>query len=278
MNNYRPTRPQHRARSHDDAHTAEEAHDPADLQANPLVHRGEAKLVTTQEGLVQLIERLRAAGSFAYDSEFIGELTYLPKLCLIQVATTQEISLIDPMARGIDITPFWELVADASVEKITHAGQQDLEPVIRHLDRPGQNVFDTQISAGFVGMAYPVSLSKLVKEITGARLGKGLTFTHWDQRPLSNQQLKYAANDVRYLPAIRAELGRRLENSATSRGRRRSAMHSATSASTASTPTPPTCACAARVIATTGTRRPEAARDLARRRRQAARRARRARF
>jgi ribonuclease D len=60
-------------------------------------------------------------------------------------------------------------------------------------------------------MAYPVSLSKLVKEITGARLGKGLTFTHWDQRPLSNQQLKYAANDVRYLPAIRAELGRRLD-------------------------------------------------------------------
>jgi ribonuclease D len=60
-------------------------------------------------------------------------------------------------------------------------------------------------------MAYPVSLSKLVKEVVGARLGKGLTFSHWDQRPLSAQQLKYAANDVRYLPAIRAELGRRLE-------------------------------------------------------------------
>jgi ribonuclease D len=81
---------------------------------------------------------------------------------------------------------------------------------MRHLNRPGQNVFDTQISSGFVGMAYPVSLSKLVKEIVGARLGKGLTFTHWDQRPLSAQQLKYAANDVRYLPAIRAVLGERL--------------------------------------------------------------------
>jgi ribonuclease D len=211
MNNYRPTRPQHRAKAHDDAHSGEEAHDPAELQANPLVFRGEAKLISTPESLLQLIDRLRAAGSFAYDSEFIGELTYLPKLCLIQVATTQEISLIDPMARGVDITPFWELVADPSVEKITHAGQQDLEPVIRHLNRPGQNVFDTQISAGFVGMAYPVSLSKLVKEIVGARLGKGLTFTHWDQRPLSAQQLKYAANDVRYLPAVRAELGRRLQ-------------------------------------------------------------------
>jgi ribonuclease D len=209
VNNYRPTRPQHRAKSHDQAHTEEEIEDSSQVRDNPLIYQGEATLVTTQEELGALIDRLRAAGSFAYDSEFIGELTYLPKLCLIQVATTQEISLIDPIAR-IDLRAFWELVADPAVEKITHAGQQDLEPVIRHLNRPGQNDFETQISAGFVGMAYPVSLSKLVREVVGARLGKGLTFSHWDQRPLSGQQLKYAANDVRYLPAIRVELGRRL--------------------------------------------------------------------
>ena len=209
MNNYRPTRPQHRAKSHDQAHTEEEIEDSSQVRDNPLIYQGEATLVATQEELGALIGRLRTAGSFAYDSEFIGELTYLPKLCLIQVATTQEISLIDPIAK-IDLREFWELVADPAVEKITHAGQQDLEPVIRHLNRPGQNVFDTQISAGFVGMAYPVSLSKLVREVVGARLGKGLTFSHWDQRPLSGQQLKYAANDVRYLPAIRVELGRRL--------------------------------------------------------------------
>ena len=210
MNNYRPTRPQHRAKNHDQAHTEDEFEDSAESRTNPLIYQGPAELVTTQAGLTELIGRLREAGSFAYDSEFIGELTYLPKLCLIQVATTREVSLIDPIAK-IDLTPFWELVADASVEKITHAGQQDLEPVMRHLNRPGQNVFDTQISAGFVGMAYPVSLSKLVREVVGAKLGKGLTFTHWDQRPLSTQQLKYAANDVRYLPAIRAHLGERLE-------------------------------------------------------------------
>jgi ribonuclease D len=210
MTNYRPTRPQHRAKSHDQAHNEEEAQDPGDVQVNPLIFRGDAKLLSTQAALEELIARLRSAGSFAYDSEFIGELTYLPKLCLIQVATSQEISLIDPMAK-IDLMPFWELIADPSVEKITHAGQQDVEPIIRHLNRPAQNVFDTQISAGFVGMAYPVSLSKLVREIVGARLGKGLTFTHWDQRPLSAQQLKYAANDVRYLPAVRAELGKRLD-------------------------------------------------------------------
>src|SRR4051812_27454511 len=210
MINYRPTRPQHRSKSHEQAHSEEETHGGVDEHLNPLIPQGPAGMATTQGELGELIDRLRAAGTFAYDSEFIGELTYLPKLCLIQVATAVEVTLIDPMA-PIDLTPFWELVADASIEKVTHAGQQDLEPIIRHLNRPGQNVFDTQIVSGFVGMAYPVSLSKLVREIVGARLGKGLTFSHWDQRPLSAQQLKYAANDVRYLPAIRVELGQRLE-------------------------------------------------------------------
>jgi ribonuclease D len=92
-----------------------------------------------------------------------------------------------------------------------HAGQQDVEPVIRHTGKEPANLFDTQIAAGFVGITYPVSLSKLVFECVGAKLGKGLTFTHWDQRPLSAMQLRYAADDVRYLPALRAELGRRLE-------------------------------------------------------------------
>jgi len=160
--------------------------------------------------MAELIEHLRGAGSFSYDSEFIGELTYTPKLCLIQVATTTRVALIDPLS-GIDLRPFWELVADASVEKITHAGEQDVEPVIRHLGREAQNVFDTQIACGFIGMAYPVALAKLVAELIGGKIGKALTFSHWDQRPLSAAQLRYAADDVRYLPALRIEIGKRLE-------------------------------------------------------------------
>jgi ribonuclease D len=113
----------------------------------------------------------------------------------------------------VDLTPFWELLCDPAVEKIVHAGDQDVEPVVRHLNRSPANFFDTQIAAGFCALPYPVSLSKLVMELTGAKLGKGLTFTHWDQRPLSPMQLRYAADDVRYLPAVRAELGRRLEKS-----------------------------------------------------------------
>jgi ribonuclease D len=125
------------------------------------------------------------------------------------VASQKRVALIDPLAE-IDLRPFWELLADPTVEKIVHAGEQDLEPVFRQIGRPPVNFFDTQIAAGFVGLPYPLSLSKLVLEMTGAKLGKGLTFSHWDQRPLSPIQLRYAADDVRYLPAVRAEIGKRL--------------------------------------------------------------------
>jgi ribonuclease D len=111
----------------------------------------------------------------------------------------------------LDLSSFWELLCDPSVEKIVHAGDQDVEPVVRHIGKEPANLFDTQIAAGMAQIAYPIALSKLVMEITGARLGKGLTFTHWDQRPLSPMQLRYAADDVRYLPAVRDAIGKRLE-------------------------------------------------------------------
>ena len=202
-------RSKHRAKQHADAH-AEDLAPHASIPDSPGIPGGEAGLIVTDEQLASLLAHLREAGSFAYDSEFIGELTYVPKLCLVQVATTERIALIDPLD-GIDLKPFWEIVADEKTEKIVHAGDQDVEPVIRHLGRRAQNVFDTQIACGFVGMAYPVALSKLVAELVGAKLGKGLTFTHWDQRPLSPAQLRYAADDVRYLPHLRVEIGKRLE-------------------------------------------------------------------
>src|SRR5947208_4870083 len=142
------TRSGHRARSHDSAH--ESAVAPGHIPDHPLVAKSPPELLNTQQQLEALIDHLRSAGHFAYDSEFIGELTYYPKLCLIQTASTQRVSLIDPLA-ALDLRPFWELVCDPSVEKIVHAGAQDIEPVIRHLDRQPQNIFDTQISAGFAG-------------------------------------------------------------------------------------------------------------------------------
>ena len=209
------TRTDHRARNHEEAHAGIEEADAKRMEANsavqhPLVPMGRADLITTNEQLSSLIDHLRTIGSFAYDSEFIGELTYHPKLCLIQVASVERVALVDPLA-DLELRPFWELLCEPAVEKIVHAGQQDIEPVVRHLGRAPENVFDTQIAAGLAELPYPVSLLKLVHELGGARLGKGLTFTHWDQRPLSGMQLRYAADDVRYLPRVRQEIGIRLK-------------------------------------------------------------------
>ncbi|HEV2296218.1 MAG TPA: ribonuclease D [Tepidisphaeraceae bacterium] len=209
----RYARSQYRAQSHDAGHATEGDHpdDESGRAHHDLAPRGPASLVNTQEGLSELVSHLRQAGRFGYDSEFIGELTYTPKLCVIQVASAARVALIDPLVPGLELREFWELVADTAVEKIVHAGQQDIEPVFRNIGKPAANIFDTQIATGFIGMAYPVALGKLVQELVGVRLGKALTFSHWDQRPLSPMQLRYAADDVRYLPALRQEIGKRLE-------------------------------------------------------------------
>src|SRR5690606_13632096 len=118
--------------------------------------------------------------------------------------------LIDPFTVD-DLTPWFELIADPAVEKIVHAGEQDFEPVARVLNRPPANIFDTQVAAGFVGLDYPMSLVRLVGELIGDDLDAGAKFSQWDRRPLTARQLHYAASDVRYLAAMRQELGRRLE-------------------------------------------------------------------
>ena len=187
-----------RSRSHLAAHLDNDQ--PIDVPEMDLVHRSGPVLVTTDEQLTRLILTLRDDGSFAYDSEFIGEQSYHPRLCLVQVASHSTLALIDPLA-ALDLTPFWELLADPSVTKIVHAGDSDIEPVVRHLGRAAANVFDTQIGAGFVGLPYPVSLKKLVFELTSVHLGRDLGFSDWQQRPLTPVQIRYAADDVRYLPA-----------------------------------------------------------------------------
>ena len=203
-------RPNHRARSHASAHAEQAPHPSGPKIDHPLVPKGAATIIKEPGELEEMVGELRAVGQFGYDSEFIGELTYFRKLCLIQVASPQKITLIDALS-GLALRPFWELVAAPIVEKVVHAGQQYMEPVVRELKKAPSNVFDTQIAAGFIRLPYPLSLSKLVLEMTGAKLGKGLTFTHWDQRPLSAMQLRYAADDVRYLLLSRERIGERLD-------------------------------------------------------------------
>jgi ribonuclease D len=199
----------HRNKSHQDSHGQSESQQLPPITAHPLASAEPPEVVTTNAGLAAMLEHVAAEGAFAFDSEFIGERTYLPQLCLVQVATPRRVFLVDPLA-GVDLTPLWARLADPALEKIVLAGQQDLEPAVRATGRAPANVMDVQVAAGFVHVDYPLSLAKLVGHFVGAPLGKALTFTHWDKRPLSAVQLRYAADDVRYLPAARDAIAKLL--------------------------------------------------------------------
>ncbi|MCX5652451.1 MAG: HRDC domain-containing protein [Planctomycetota bacterium] len=206
LNYRRKKRERHHAASQDDDTTS------TPHLEHSLVPRGEARLITTTADLEAEIAHVREKGVFAYDTEFIGEESYWPKICVVQLATTERVVLVDAFAVP-DLKPILELVADPTILTIVHAGTQDLEPVRRLLGKEPANTLDVQVAAAFAEMPWPAGLEKLVERFAGHKLSKGHTFTNWDARPLSASQLRYAADDVRYLPLVwerlRAELERR---------------------------------------------------------------------
>ena len=168
-------------------------------------------LVDRASDFDQQLHKIRQAGRFAFDTEFVGEDRYKPELCLIQIATETTQILIDPLA-GLDCRSFWELVADPSVEKIVHAGSEDLAICSQQIGRQAANVLDVQIAAGLIGLGYPTSLARLTRVMTGEKLHKSQTLTDWRARPLSDEQIDYAIEDVIHLPAIFAAATRKLES------------------------------------------------------------------
>ena len=206
LNYRRKMRERHHAASQGD-----ESADTPHLE-HKLVPRGEARLIASTAELEAELAHVREKGVFAYDTEFIGEESYWPKICVVQLATTERVVLVDAFAVP-DLAPIFELVADPSLLTLVHAGTQDLEPVRRVLGKEPANTLDVQVAAAFAEMPWPAGLEKLVERFAGHRLSKGHTFTNWDARPLSASQLRYAADDVRYLPLVwerlRGELERR---------------------------------------------------------------------
>ncbi|MDG1137598.1 MAG: HRDC domain-containing protein [Phycisphaerales bacterium] len=201
-------RQKHRQQSHNQSH-AEGTITPV-LQGHPLVPTAKADWIDTQSDFMQLCEELEASGIFAYDTEFIGEDSYFPHTCLIQVATTKRVALVDPFVIK-DLSRLHALIASPDVTTLLHSGSQDLEPVARIFGSPPAAIFDTQLAAGFVGYPWPISLTKLIESILHHDVGGHFTFSQWDARPLSNRQRFYAADDVRYLIAIHEVLEKRLE-------------------------------------------------------------------
>lgn len=163
------------------------------------------EIIDSQSRLDEECRRLKRAGVFAFDTEFIRDDTFDAKLCLVQVACGDHVVLIDPTAQ-LDIGAFWKLVHDPKILKIVHAGKEDFEVCTRSTGAPPRNVFDVQIAAGFLGHGYPLSLVRLAGLIVHKRLSKAQTLTDWLRRPLTEEQLRYAADDVAYLPAIHATL------------------------------------------------------------------------
>lgn len=230
----RDDRTRHRRLSHAQSHDQAMDAPPAIVLDHPLVSKNAPVMVDRRQDLNRLLEHLAAQKRFAFDSEFIGENSYYPKLCLIQIATDDQLFIIappppltpDPAAEDSpaatepssdefnaqDLMGFWELIADPSIEKVVHAGAQDLAPTLRHTGHPPAKVFDVQLAAGFTGLNHPMALDKLALALLNADLGPGLKFSQWDQRPLTPAQIAYAANDVRYLLAMRQVLQQRLES------------------------------------------------------------------
>jgi ribonuclease D len=204
-------RGRHRSASDEAAHDNDTPFTPPPIIEHPMVCADEPILVDTPDKLAEAVQTLRSAGTFGYDTEFIGENTYYPHLCVIQAATTDRVVLIDPLAIE-DLSPWWALLNDASLCKIVHAGAQDIEPVYRVTEKPAANIFDTQVVAGLVGLDYPLSLGNTIQAILGVKHDAGAKFSKWDRRPLSPQQIHYAAGDVRYLCAMHAWMLEKLDD------------------------------------------------------------------
>jgi ribonuclease D len=175
--------------------------------------------MTTVDTIVSdLAQRARETGRLGIDTEFMGEGRYRPLLCLVQVAVEDgdgevRVEVLDPLGAGFDPAPLADVLADPDVEIVLHAGRQDVALLRRVWETDIRNVFDTQVAAGFAGRRAQLGYEALLSELLGVRLRKSASFTRWDARPLSEEQVRYAREDVLHLlqlaDALQAQLSER---------------------------------------------------------------------
>lgn len=162
-----------------------------------------------QHDFDRVMDAISNAPWIGFDTEFVGEKTYIPVLCLIQIVTENDIYLIDTL-RVNDLRKFLGIVTDPDVLKITHAGDNDYRLLNTLYGTVPQNTFDTQIAAGFEGYNYPAGFGKIVERELRVTLAKSHTVANWEARPLDPKALDYAIEDVKYLPALYEKLMRKL--------------------------------------------------------------------
>jgi ribonuclease D len=178
---------------------------------------GDRRDLHAAAGAAELINRARQAGRLALDTEFMGEGRYRTLLCLIQLAAPERsdggesIALVDPLSEDVDLGPLAGALADPDVRIVVHSGRQDIALLRRELRCEVPNIFDTQVAAGFAGLGAQTSYDSLLADVLGLRVAKTASFTRWDARPLSAEQLAYAREDVVHLLELARELERRLD-------------------------------------------------------------------
>lgn len=162
--------------------------------------------------VTRLAERAGRERRFGLDTEFMPEGRYRPLLCLVQVCVGGEIAVLDPIA-GFDPAPLAAVLADPAVEVVLHAGRQDVAILRREWRCEVVNVFDTQVAAGFAGFAAQAGYTGLLHDALKIRVAKTASFTRWDARPLTPEQLSYAREDVEHLFPLADEIQKRLRSS-----------------------------------------------------------------
>src|SRR5687767_3531717 len=166
--------------------------------------------ITTTAELKAFCKRLEKAPFIAVDTEFMRETTYWPKLCLIQAAAPTAEACIDPMAEGLDLEPFLEIMRDETILKVFHAARQDVE-IFNNLQAMPRPLFDTQVAGMAAGYGEQIAYDALVRQMLKIELDKSSRFTDWARRPLTDNQLTYALADVTHLAKLYPMLHERLE-------------------------------------------------------------------
>ncbi|MBS8259209.1 ribonuclease D [Roseibium polysiphoniae] len=156
-------------------------------------------VITNTTELANACERLAAHDYVTVDTEFLRETTFWPKLCVIQMAGPDMAFIVDALADGLDLEPFFALMRDESVTKVFHAARQDIEIVFKLGGLIPAPLFDTQVAAMVCGFGDSISYDQLIYKVTGARIDKSSRFTDWARRPLTQKQLDYALADVTHL-------------------------------------------------------------------------------
>src|SRR6185437_4535162 len=156
-------------------------------------------LITTTSQLAETCERLARHKVITVDTEFLRETTYYPLLCVVQMASPDEAVVVDALAEGIDLTSFFKLMADEKVLKVFHAARQDIEIIVHLAKIVPHPIFDTQVAAMVLGYGDSIAYDQLVQRINGHRPDKTHRFTDWSRRPLTKEQILYAASDVTHL-------------------------------------------------------------------------------